>query len=103
MAAGRIGSRPRSCYEVLLNGQPHDVGGDCAVYMVRPSSWNPLCSGQFRHANRANNLDGPAVSPYTSAVPGNGRDFGPPRRPRDALGYGGDVKRILQDVPALRT
>ena len=35
------------------------------------------------------NLDGSAVSPYTTAVPGNGRDFGPPREARDALAMAG--------------
>jgi len=48
------------------------------------------------------NLDGLPHSPYTTAVPGNGRDFGPPRAPRDALAYGGDGRGFC-NVPALRT
>ena len=42
------------------------------------------------------NLDGPPLCPYTSAVPGNGRDFGPPRRPRDALAMKRGCERIFK-------
>jgi hypothetical protein len=39
----------------------------------------PLIGRLFRAFLEASNLDGYGLSPYTSAVPANGRDFGPPR------------------------
>jgi len=62
-----------------------DFGGDCALYMVL-NAWKPFqtgFSGTLRVRKIASetpqNLDATGLSPYTSAVPGNGHDFGPPR------------------------
>jgi hypothetical protein len=62
-----------------------DFGGDCALYMVL-TPWKPFqtgFSGVLRvrkiSSQTPQNLDAMGLSPYTSAVPENGHDFGPPR------------------------
>src|SRR3954468_14988880 len=97
-----MGAKPPSI-PPRLSGNP-DVGGDFSLYMVHkalPQLPNRLFCRPYGPQKRGQNLDGQGLAPYTSAVPGNGHDFGPPRGARCAA-WSGDGRGFF-DVTALRT
>src|SRR5690349_16473106 len=94
MVSAAIAPFIRKVFHSVFRSLPPDSGPGMAC---RFASRSRVRTSQFEAGiglvaglGRAKNLDDLPHSPYTTAVPGNGRDFGPPRAPRDALAYGGD-------------
>jgi hypothetical protein len=89
---------------------PSKAAFSAYLSMIRksmPSGSDPMGGNRFsekimlKQKGNPSNLDAWDLSPYTSAVPGNGRDFGPPRAARAMRFERRGWKRILSNVAAL--
>ena len=85
---------PRSAGKVRLCAT-HDVGGDCAVYMVRLSGWNPLSNSRYlpgwrSERNQPKNLDARPSPPIRPRFLEMDVILDPRAAREMRLGYGGD-------------